>query len=45
MKELYISPDTEVVMVHVSQALLQGSPEGSLQNMDPNSIIDEDFDD
>jgi hypothetical protein len=43
VKTTYIAPMTEMVRLLSAQNLLQGSPDGSLENMDPNGIIDEGF--
>lgn len=43
MKEFYIAPETETVMVSSSQVLLQGSPQGSLDELPVNPIFDEIF--
>jgi len=43
MKAFYIAPETEEVMVSPSQAMLQGSPLGNLDEMPVNPIFDEVF--
>ena len=41
MRTGYVSPMIETVMLLTSQHLLEGSPQGGLQDMLVNGIIDE----